>query len=72
MKMEMKERLDSWKEISVYISRKIRTCINWERELGLPVYRINQKSKRSRVFAYKAEIDRWFKEKANKQMHKKD
>jgi hypothetical protein len=56
-------RLDSWKEISKYINRGIRTCQRWEKELGLPVYRIDKISISSRVFAYKSEIDHWFKEK---------
>lgn len=60
-----KEILDSWKAISDYLDRDIRTCARWEKELGLPVYRINNHSPRSKVFAYKSEIDEWMKEKAN-------
>lgn len=59
------EILDSWKAISDYLDRDIRTCARWEKELGLPVYRINNHSPRSKVFAYKTEIDEWMKEKAN-------
>jgi hypothetical protein len=55
-----KERFDSWKEISEYLHRSIRTCYRWRDELGLPVYRIDRKSKHSRVFAFKTEIDEWF------------
>lgn len=55
-----KERLESWKEISEYLHRSIRTCYRWREELGFPVYRIDQKSRRSRIFAYKNEIDEWF------------
>ncbi len=62
-----KHRLDSWKEISAYVNREIRTCYKWEKELGLPVYRIDKKSSRSRVFAYTDEIDQWFKERAYKE-----
>jgi len=61
------ERLDSWKEIADYVNRKVRTCIRWNKELGLPIHRINKKSKRSRVFAYKKEIDQWFKKRAEEQ-----
>jgi len=64
--MRDNQRLDSWKEISSYVKREIRTCYKWEKELGLPVYRINKKSCRSRVFAYTDEIDQWFKERACK------
>jgi len=59
------EILDSWKKISHYLGREIRTCYRWEKELGLPVHRIDNKSFRSKVFAYKYEIDQWLKEKAN-------
>jgi hypothetical protein len=55
-----KERLDGWKEISHYLNRDVRTCQRWEQELGLPVYRINQGSVRSKVFSYTKEIDDWF------------
>lgn len=64
--MRNNQRLDSWKEISKYVNREIRTCYKWEKELDLPVYRIDKKSSRSRVFAYKDEIDQWFKERASK------
>jgi len=64
---EMKESdvLQSWKDISRYLERDIRTCHRWERELGLPVHRINEYSLRSKVFAYKSEIDQWLKERGN-------
>jgi tetratricopeptide (TPR) repeat protein len=63
--MENKEILHSWKEISLYLERDIKTCYRWERDLNLPVHRIDDKSSRSKVFAYKEEIDKWLKEKAN-------
>jgi hypothetical protein len=53
------KRFDSWKEISLYLKRSTRTCFQWSKDLGLPVYRINKTSKRSRVFAFKSEIDKW-------------
>lgn len=58
------DRLDSWKEIANYVKRDISTCRIWKKKLDLPVYRIDKKSNRSRVFAYRSEIDRWFKERA--------
>jgi hypothetical protein len=70
--LDNNERLDSWKEIASYINRRIRTCIRWEKELGLPVYRIDEKSIRSRVFAYKKEIDQWFKDKSHSRNKKKN
>jgi TolB-like protein len=56
--------LDSWKKISDYLDRDIRTCYRWEKELGLPIHRIDESSPRSKVFAYPSEIDQWLKEKA--------
>jgi len=63
--MRNKEILDSWKAISDYLDRDIRTCERWEKELGLPIHRINQDSPRSKVFAYQSEIDNWLKKKTN-------
>jgi len=57
--------LDSWKKISQYLGRDIRTCYRWEKELGLPIHRIDNSSPRSKVFAYPSEIDQWLQEKAN-------
>lgn len=66
------ELLDSWKAIASYLDRDIRTCSRWEKKLGLPVHRIDDNSSRSKVFAYRSEIDRWLKEKAGyKELQKK-
>ncbi|MBD3415122.1 MAG: hypothetical protein GF421_11920 [Candidatus Aminicenantes bacterium] len=59
------DRLDSWKEISEYLKRDVRTCIRWKNLYSLPVHKIDEKSSYSRVFAYKSEIDQWLKEKSN-------
>jgi len=56
--MSAREVLQSWKEISAYLGRDIRTCCRWEENLGLPVHRLNG-SPKARVLAYKDEIDRW-------------
>jgi hypothetical protein len=53
---------ESWKEIAEYLHRTPKTCQRWERELGLPIHRLDGSPKAS-VFAYKEEIDRWLKEK---------
>ena len=53
-----RERLDSWKEIAVYLKRDERTVRRWEKE-GLPVHRKVHK-KQASVFAYRAEIDAWW------------
>jgi hypothetical protein len=62
--MAEKEILESWKEISRYLHRDVRTCQRWERELGLPVQRLDN-SPKARVFAYIEDIDRWQQEKQN-------
>ena len=59
--MAYSDRLDSWKEIASYIRRDISTCMKWEKELKLPIFRVNKKSPRSPVFAFKSDIDNWFK-----------
>lgn len=65
--MDKGQHLDSWKDISAYLKRSIRTCQLWERELGLPVHRLDGSS-RARVFAYTGELDVWRKEKAHEQI----
>ncbi|MFB0566774.1 MAG: hypothetical protein ACETWK_13985 [Candidatus Aminicenantaceae bacterium] len=70
--MRNKDILDSWKAISQYLDRDIRTCYRWEKEFHLPIYRIDSESSRSKVFAYKSEIDQWLRERANyKELNKK-
>ena len=59
--MSRRETLDSWKDIAAYLRREVRTCQLWEKELGLPVHRLND-SPKARVFAYHDEIDRWIRE----------
>ena len=52
-------RLNSWKEISGYLNRTIRTAQRWERTEALPVHR-HSHDKRDSVYAYQAELDRWW------------
>jgi hypothetical protein len=59
--------LESWKEIAAHLNRNIRTCQLWERELGLPIHRLDG-SPKARVFAYPAELDKWLHEK----LHERD
>ncbi|MCK7489833.1 MAG: hypothetical protein MZU79_06105 [Anaerotruncus sp.] len=56
--MTAREVLQSWKDISAYLGRDVRTCRRWEEHLGLPVHRLNGSAK-ARVMAYKDEVDRW-------------
>src|SRR5260370_22358088 len=52
------DRLDSWKEIAVYLKCSERTVRRWQEE-GLPVHRHAHK-KRAGVYAYKPELDAWW------------
>jgi len=54
------DRLDSWKEIAGYLKHSERTVRRWQDE-GLPVHRHAHK-KRAGVYAYKPEIDAWWKD----------
>jgi TolB-like protein/Tfp pilus assembly protein PilF len=53
-----RDTFDSWKEIAAYLRRTEKTCRRWEKELGLPVHRLED-SPRARVFAYRDEVDAW-------------
>jgi TolB-like protein/Tfp pilus assembly protein PilF len=55
------ERLETWGEIASYLGREIRTVQRWEKSLGLPVRRLGGADK-SRVFAFRHEIDAWWRE----------
>jgi len=52
------ERLDSWKEIAVYLNRDITTCQRWEKREGMPVHR-HVHDKRGSVYALSHELDAW-------------
>jgi hypothetical protein len=53
-----RDRLDSWKEIAVYLGREVRTAQRWEKREGMPIHRhIHEKA--SSVCAFKHEIDAW-------------
>ena len=53
-----RDRLDSWKEIAVYLGREVRTAQRWEKREGLPVHR-HIHAQASSVYAFKHEIDAW-------------
>lgn len=53
--------LTSWKEISQYVGKGVRTLQRWERESGFPVRRPNQDRK---VLAIVEEIDAWVRSQA--------
>src|SRR5215470_8423431 len=52
------ERFESWKEISAYLKRGVRTAQRWERFEKLPVHR-HKHSRQESVYALRAEIDEW-------------
>jgi len=54
-------RLESWGEIAFYLHREIRTVQRWERHYGLPVRRLLV-GKLSTVYAFRSELDQWFRE----------
>ena len=58
-----RERLDSWKQIAVYLNREVRSVQRWEKREGLPVHR-HPHLKGCTVYAFKSEIDGWLKGRA--------
>ena len=52
------EVLNSWKEVSAYVGRGVRTVQRWEKDFGLPVRR-PAGHLRGSVVALKTEIDQW-------------
>jgi hypothetical protein len=50
----MSDPIQGWKSIAAYFDRGIRTVQGWERELGLPVHRLQK-----RVLAYPHELEEW-------------
>jgi hypothetical protein len=51
--------LNGWKDIAAYLGKSVRSVQRWERELGLPVHRINTPDGGQIVFANQIEIDAW-------------
>ena len=52
------DRLDSWKEIAVYLNRDVTTVQRWEKREGMPVHR-HLHERMGSVFASRAELDAW-------------
>src|ERR1043166_5672942 len=52
------ERLESWKEIAVFLRRDIRTVQRWEKTEGMPVHR-HVHDKLGSVYAFKSELAEW-------------
>jgi Tol biopolymer transport system component len=54
------DRLDSWKKIAAFLKRDVSTVQRWERREGMPVHR-HVHDKQGSVFAYRSELDSWWK-----------
>ena len=54
----LSDRLDGWKAIAAYLGRGVRTAQRWERELGLPVRRMDTGGAEV-VYALPGELDEW-------------
>jgi len=52
------ERLSGWEEIGAYLRRSARTVQRWEKELGLPVRRVETKGGVV-IYAEHGELDEW-------------
>jgi hypothetical protein len=51
-------RLDSWKEIAVFLRCGVRTVQRWEKTEGLPVHR-HVHMKRGTIYALCSELEAW-------------
>ena len=54
----MMSALTSWKEISEYVGKGVRTVQRWESKFGFPIRRVKP-GRKSVVLAIPAEIDAW-------------
>ena len=52
------DRLDSWKEIAVYLNRDVTTVQRWEKREGMPVHR-HQHDRMGSVYAFRTDLDAW-------------
>ena len=56
--MPTEDRLDSWKEISAYLKRDVKTVQRWEKREAMPVHR-HLHDKLGSVYAFRSELDDW-------------
>ena len=52
------DRLESWKEIAVYLRRDVTTVQRWEKREGMPVHR-HVHDKAGSIYAFRTELDAW-------------
>ncbi len=57
------DRLDSWKEIALYLGRDVRTVSRWEQAENLPVHRLVH-GRQATVYAYRSEINAWLEDRS--------
>ena len=55
---EVDDRLNSWKEIAIYLDRDVRTVQRWEKEESLPIHRHLHNTQVS-IYGYRSEVDTW-------------
>jgi hypothetical protein len=60
----MSSTLTSWKEIAQHLSKGVRTVQLWEKQIGLPVHRPQERVKRM-VLAFTDELDVWLRSQFN-------
>lgn len=53
------DRLDSWKEIALFLKRDVSTVQRWEKLEALPVHR-HMHGERGTVYAFKSEVAAWW------------
>ena len=51
--------LNGWKEVAAFLGKSVRSVQRWERDLGLPVHRINTPDQGQIVYASRSEIEQW-------------
>ena len=54
----MNDRLDGWKAVAAHVRKSVRTAQRWERELGLPVHRMQTETGEI-VYGLVSEIEAW-------------
>ena len=57
-KLQLADRLDSWKEIALYLRRSVRCVQRWEKNEGMPVRRHSHANGMS-VYAFGDELQAW-------------
>ena len=54
-----RDRLDSWKEIALFLKRDVSTVQRWEKLEALPIHR-HMHGERGTVFTYRSEVTTWW------------